>query len=241
MPVALRDYLAEEVALDYADRQLSRREALERLGLLGLGATAASALLAACGGDGDSSTERSTPSTTPRATTTTEAAAPTVATAITFPGPSGQLQGAFAAAPRPRGAVLVVHENRGLTDHIRSIPPRFAADGYTALAVDLLSEEGGTAALGGDAQAIGALGAVPTERLVADLRAGIGELERRAPDQKIGVIGFCFGGGMTWALLAAGEPRLAAAAPFYGPTPPTRTSPTHARRCSRCTRVSTRA
>ncbi len=81
------------------------------------------------------------------------------------------------------------------------------------------SEEGGTAATGGDAQAIGALGAAPTERLVADLRAGIDELERRAPDQKIGVIGFCFGGGMTWALLAAGEPRLAAAAPFYGPTP----------------------
>jgi carboxymethylenebutenolidase len=217
--VALRDYLAEEVALDYADRQLSRREALKRLGLLGLGATAASALLAACGGDGDSSTATSKPDTTPRATTTTEAAAPMVATAITFPGPNGQLQGAFAAAPRPRGAVLVVHENRGLTDHIRSIPPRFAADRYTALAVDLLSEEGGTAALGGDAQAIGALGAAPTERLVADLRAGIDELERRAPDQKIAVIGFCFGGGMTWALLAAGEPRLSAAAPFYGPTP----------------------
>jgi carboxymethylenebutenolidase len=50
--MALRGCLAEEVALDYAARQLSRREALKRLGLLGLGATAASALLAACGGDG---------------------------------------------------------------------------------------------------------------------------------------------------------------------------------------------
>jgi carboxymethylenebutenolidase len=216
--MALRDYLAEEVALDYAGRQLSRREALKRLGLLGLGATAASALLAACGGDGDdSSTATSRPATT-RAPTTT-AAAPTVASPITFPGPNGELQGALAAAPRPRGAVLVVHENRGLTDHIRSIPPRFAADGYTALAIDLLSEEGGTAALGGDAQAIGALGAAPPARLVADLRAGVDELERRAPDEKIGMIGFCFGGGMTWALLAAGEPRLAAAAPFYGPAP----------------------
>jgi carboxymethylenebutenolidase len=39
------------------------------------------------------------------------------------------------------------------------------------------------------------------------------------PGKKITVIGFCFGGGMTWKLLAAGEPRLAAAAPFYGPTP----------------------
>jgi carboxymethylenebutenolidase len=112
-----------------------------------------------------------------------------------------------------------VHENRGLTDHIRTIPPRFAADGYSALAIDLLSQEGGTAAVGGDAQAIGALGAAPAERLMGDLRAGIDELERREPDQKVGMIGFCFGGGMTWGLLAAGEPRLAAAAPFYGPTP----------------------
>ena len=48
--------------------------------------------------------------------------------------------------PDPNGAVLVIHENRGLTAHIRSIPPRLAADGYTALAIDLLSEEGGTAA-----------------------------------------------------------------------------------------------
>ena len=115
--------------------------------------------------------------------------------------------------------MLVIHENRGLTDHIRSIPPRFAADGYSTLAVDLLSEEGGTETLGGDAQAIGALGAAPVERMVADMRSGIDELQRRVPNQKIGMIGFCFGGGMTWTLLAAGEPRLAAAAPFYGPTP----------------------
>jgi carboxymethylenebutenolidase len=63
------------------------------------------------------------------------------------------------------------------------------------------------------------LGRTPAARMIADLRAGIDELARRTSAKKVGVIGFCFGGGMTWQLLAAGEPRLAAAAPFYGPTP----------------------
>ena len=69
----------------------------------------------------------------------------------------------------------------------------------------------------GDATA--ALGNAPAEQLIDDLRAGIDELERRAPGAKVATIGFCFGGGMTWSLLAAGEPRLAAAVPFYGPFP----------------------
>jgi carboxymethylenebutenolidase len=218
--MAFRSYLAEEVALDFADARLTRREALKRLALLGLGTTAAGALLAACSTDSDEGVKAAPDRTTTTATpSTTLAPAPATATAITFAGTNGQLKGAFAAAPKPKGAVLVIHENRGLTDHIRTIPPRFAADGYSALAVDLLSEEGGTETLGGDAQAIGALGAAPVERLVADMRSGIDELQRRVPNQKVGMIGFCFGGGMTWTLLAAGEPRLAAAAPFYGPTP----------------------
>jgi len=225
--MALRRYLQEEVALDFVDGQLTRREALQRLGLLGLSITAAGALLAACGGGANdvatSTTKRLKeglgPATSSPPETTAAATPPGTSEAVRFPGPNGELQGAWAAAARPKGAVLVIHENRGLTDHIRSIPPRFAADGYSALAVDLLSEEGGTAALGGDAQAIGALGAAPAERMIADLRAGIDELQRRVPGKKVGVIGFCFGGGMTWQLLAAGEPRLAAATPFYGPAP----------------------
>ena len=132
--MALREYLAEEVALDFADARLTRREALKRLALLGLSATAAGALLAACssGDDEAVSTRPERTTSTPAPTTTTLAAAPATATAITFAGTNGQLKGAFAAAPKPKGAVLVIHENRGLTDHIRTIPPRFAADGYSA-------------------------------------------------------------------------------------------------------------
>jgi carboxymethylenebutenolidase len=209
----MRDYLAEEIAFDYADAILTRREALRRLVLLGLTATGAAAVLAACGGDGggDGQSKKRSPSTT--------GGAPATAEAVTFRGPQGELQGAWAKASDPKGTVLVIHENRGLTDHIRSLPPRFAADGYSALAIDLLSEEGGTAAVGGEAEATAALGQAPPERLIADLRAGIDELERRDRNAKTAVIGFCFGGGLTWQLLAAGEPRLAAAAPFYGPAP----------------------
>jgi carboxymethylenebutenolidase len=166
-----------------------------------------------------SATAPTTATASTAAATGLAGAAPSTVAAeeIRFAGPRGELIGAFAAADDPQGAVLVIHENRGLTAHIRTIPTRLAADGYSALAIDLLSEEGGTASLPSEGDATAALGNAPTERMVADLRAGIDELQRRTPGVEVAVIGFCFGGGMTWQLLAAGEPRLAAAVPFYGP------------------------
>ena len=234
----LKKYLLEEVVIDHADGHISRREALHRLTLMGLGATAAGAMLAGCAAEKPEAAGApgATPATTssapvatttaaPTATASAAAAAPGVATAlpteaITFPGPQGRkLQGTWAAAPKPRGAVLVIHENKGLTDHFRAFPGRFAGAGYSALAIDLLSEEGGTAALGEAANATAALSKVAPERFLADLRAGLDELAKRAPGVKLGAIGFCFGGGMTWRLAASKDPRLAAAAPFYGPLP----------------------
>ena len=61
--------------------------------------------------------------------------------------------------------------------------------------------------------------AAGTDRHLADLRSGLDELARRTPGVKLALIGFCFGGGMTWSMLNAGESRLAAAAPFYGTGP----------------------
>ena len=127
--------------------------------------------------------------------------------------------GALAVAARLKGGVLVIHENRGLNDSIRAIAGRLAGSGYTALAIDLLSEEGGTGSFDDEFEAMAALGSVPESRLVADLKAGVTELRRRVPQKKVAAIGFCFGGGMTWRLLAAREARLAAAVPFYGPFP----------------------
>jgi carboxymethylenebutenolidase len=129
------------------------------------------------------------------------------------------VQGSFAASPARRGAVLIIHENRGLTDHFQALPGRFSADGYDALAVDLLSRQGGTATFADPAQATAALSAASQADLTADMRAGLDELARRAPGAKLAIVGFCFGGGQVWSVLAAGEPRLAAAVPFYGPGP----------------------
>jgi len=142
--------------------------------------------------------------------------------AITFNGPNGPLQGAFAAAPNPRGAVLVIHENRGLNDHIRTVVGRFAAAGFTAIGLDLLSEEGGTASLDPNnvPTQFGVIAGSAPDRFVSDMKACLDELQRRAPNAKIGAVGFCFGGGMIWQLLASKDPRIEAAAPFYG-TPPT--------------------
>lgn len=212
-------YLTEEIALDCRDGLLERREALRRLGLLGLSAASASAMLVGCKDDKPTgAAPAASPAGAAGAPGAGAAAAP--GAAITFAGPEGRtLQGAFAAAPKARGGLLVIHENRGLTDHFRALAGRFAAAGYSALAVDLLSEEGGTASLGDSANATAALGKIPPERFVADSRAALDELARRAPGLKLGALGFCFGGGMTWRLVASKDPRLEAAAPFYGPLP----------------------
>ena len=230
----MQSYFAEEIATDHVDGLLSRREAMRRLALLGLSATAASALIAACGAGGKKEAPGTTTGTQAAGTPATGApttGTPAVTSAppgmdralptqpVTWPGPNGDLQGAWASAQNVRGGVLVIHENKGLNDWVRSVAGRFAGVGYSALAIDLLSEEGGTAKFTDEAQATAALNKVPADRFVADMKSGVEELQRRVPDKKVAVVGFCFGGGMVWRLLASGEPQLAAAVPFYGPLP----------------------
>ena len=219
--MALRNYLVGEVAEDFADGLLNRREALRRLGMLGLSVSSATALLAACGDGGGE--QPGAAATSPAAAAPTSAPGRTASTQpgepVRFAGPAGELQGAWGEASDPQGVLLVIHENRGLTPHFVDLVGRFADASYSALCVDLLSSQGGTGQLKDPAAAPTALANTPPEQLVADLRAGIDELEKRVPNAKIGVVGFCFGGGMTWNLLQAGEERLAAAVPFYGPAP----------------------
>ena len=155
----IQKYLAEEVAEDLADGIITRREALRRLGLLGvsgLGRNRAAGHLraparppppaAAMAGTGTAGRRR------------LDARRPRV---DHVRRPTGTLMAAWAAAAKPRGGVLVIHENRGLTEHIRAVAGRLAASGYSALALDLLSEEGGTGAFPGEAEVAAALAQIP--------------------------------------------------------------------------------
>lgn len=214
----LSRYLTEEVVVDYGDGLISRREALHRLALLGVGAAVAAPMLAACEADRPAGVQTPSAAASTPAASTPGAGPP--ATPITFPGKDGRtLQGAWAAPQSPKGTVLIVHENRGLTDHFKSLPNRFAVSGYAALSVDLLSAEGGTGKFADSAQATAALNAAPAGRFINDMKSTVDELQKRVPGKKTGAVGFCFGGQQVWSLLNAGEPRLYAAAPFYGPAP----------------------
>jgi carboxymethylenebutenolidase len=129
---------------------------------------------------------------------------------------------AYLARPVAEGtypAVMVCHENRGLTDHIRDVARRFAKEGYVAIAPDLLSREGGTAANERDAVP-GLLTNSGMDRHVADFAAAFEYLQAQefVDAERIAMTGFCFGGGVTW-LAATQIPGLKAAAPFYGPGP----------------------
>jgi carboxymethylenebutenolidase len=141
---------------------------------------------------------------------------------VTFPGSGVTVMGYFARPAGGTGAkrpgVIVIHENQGLTAHIKDVTRRLAKAGYLALAVDLLSRQGGTAkAAAGTAS--GLLGQLSGADAVADMNAGVAYLESQTDyNGKVGVVGFCYGGGMTMRL-AANQPKIKAAVPYYG-TPP---------------------
>lgn len=131
----------------------------------------------------------------------------------------GYLARPRAAATGPRFGVVVVHENRGLTDHIRDVARRLAKAGYVALAPDLGSRGGGTPKIGDMISAfLGDRARRPD--LIKDLSASLDHLAKQAGvnADKLGAVGFCYGGGMTWEIAAA-NPKVAAAVPYYGPIP----------------------
>jgi carboxymethylenebutenolidase len=134
----------------------------------------------------------------------------------------GRRYRAYNAAPTVGGdfpVVLVVHENRGLNDHIRDVARRFALAGYSAVAPDFLSPAGGTPADDDDARRM--IGQLDMAETVADGTAMISWLASAdGGSRKVGIVGFCWGGGMVNRLAVAAGRALSAGASFYGPAPP---------------------
>ncbi|MBI4444830.1 MAG: dienelactone hydrolase family protein [Acidobacteria bacterium] len=142
---------------------------------------------------------------------------------ITFPSAEFSIGGYLclpAESGKPNPAVIVIHENRGLNEHIRDVARRFAAEGYVALAPDLISRKGGTASAENPDKARELIGSIKPEEATADLLAAHGYLKQR-PDcqgQPVASVGFCWGGARSF-LLACADPDLNAAVVFYGTTP----------------------
>jgi carboxymethylenebutenolidase len=114
--------------------------------------------------------------------------------------------------------ILVVHENRGLNPHIEDITRRLALDNFMAFAPDALTPLGGYP--GGEDKARELFAKLDQAKTREDFVAAATVLKARSDcTGKIGVVGFCYGGGIAH-MLATRLPDLAAAVPFYGTQPP---------------------
>lgn len=116
------------------------------------------------------------------------------------------------------GSVLVIHENRGLNEHIRDVARRLAVAGYRALAPDFLSPIGGTPA--NEDAARDAIGKLNLGDAIADGVATLG-MTKSLPraNGSVGAVGFCWGGAMVNRLAVSAGDALEAGVSFYGSAP----------------------
>jgi carboxymethylenebutenolidase len=231
----LQRNLSTNALEDYLTGRVDRREFLRRLALIGGGSVVGMSLLGnlACGA---AATPTSAPTATPTPSPTDTPTPPSEpgvtvdpndprieAGPVEFSAAAGAMMGYLSRPSQggPNPAVLVIHENRGLLPHFSDVTRRLALQGYTALAIDLLSRQGGTGAFADPDAAGDALGELTDEQFVEDLNASVEYLQSLPhvrPD-RVGAMGFCFGGGMVW-LLSVRNSAVRAAVPFYGSAPP---------------------
>ena len=142
---------------------------------------------------------------------------------VPSPNGNGSIKG-YLARPASAGtnklpAILVIHENRGLNPHIEDVTRRLALENFMAFAPDGLTSVGGYP--GDDVKGGELFGKVDRAKMAEDLHAAAVWLKGR-PDStgRLGVTGFCFGGGISNALAVRMGADLAAAVPFYGGAAP---------------------
>lgn len=194
----------------YVHGQLSRRNFLNQAGRYAVGGATAASLLSAL-----------SPSFAAQMVAPTDARIKT--STIEYPSPYGYgtLRGYLAQPANPKGklpTVLVVHENRGLNPHIEDIARRLALDGFIAFAPDALFPLGGYP--GDEDKARALFAKLDQTKTRADFVAAAQNLKTLpGGNRKVGVIGFCYGGGIA-NFLATLMPDLGAAVAFYGAQPP---------------------
>ncbi|MGN6303751.1 MAG: dienelactone hydrolase family protein [Mesorhizobium sp.] len=139
---------------------------------------------------------------------------------VTFRGGKGDIKGYLvrpAESSGKLGAVIVIHENRGLNEHIRDVARRVALEGFIALAPDLLSSEGGTPANEDKAREM--ISGLDPAQPIADGVATVAYLKTiEGGNGKVGAIGFCWGGGQV-NMLAVNAADLDAGVAYYGAQP----------------------
>lgn len=140
---------------------------------------------------------------------------------VSFPGTAGTTMSGYLVMPANAAgklpAVIVVHENRGLSPHIEDVARRLAVEGFIALAPDFLSPLGGTPSDEDQAREI--FGKLDRKQTTANAVAAVEFLKNNPrTNGKVGAVGFCWGGGLV-NQLAANSPDLAAAVAYYGSQP----------------------
>jgi carboxymethylenebutenolidase len=139
---------------------------------------------------------------------------------ITYPGADGEMKGYLVRPADQSGdlpAVIVVHENRGLNEHIRDVARRMALEGFIALAPDFLSPQGGTPE--DEDQARSMFQQLDAQQTRANGVATVAYLQGlEGSNGNVGAIGFCLGGG-TVNSIAVGSPDLKAGVAYYGAQP----------------------
>jgi carboxymethylenebutenolidase len=139
---------------------------------------------------------------------------------IAYPGADGEMKG-YLVRPAGQSAklpgVMVIHENRGLNEHIRDVSRRLAIEGFMVLAPDFLSPSGGTPT--DEEKAREMISALDAAKTTANAVATVGYLKGR-PDGtgKVGAVGFCWGGSLA-NQTAVNAPDLAACVAYYGMPP----------------------
>lgn len=140
---------------------------------------------------------------------------------VQFSGKAGEIK-AYLSRPKDGknlGTVIVIHENRGLVDHIKDVARRFAKDGFAALAVDLMSRQGGTEKFKSGEEVIDAIKGVTGDMVGDDLTSAVAYLKKQSfVSGRIGVVGYCWGGGQSLNFATKCKD-LNAAVVYYGRNP----------------------